>query len=222
MTTTDLTLYGGSLSPYYERVLLALDVKGATEQVAQRGIPGGSPQSMAYRTLTPVAKIPALLVDDAVLVESRAILTYLDRRFPEPALVPAEPLAAGRAEMLAQLADSHVMPKLSSFFALAQRQVFTGDEVDRAKADLTQALDDLEHFFADDQFAVGDAWTVADCVLVPLMFFVGAMDALYHYGGLDGRPRLAGWYERTGATGPARASHARQQAALNAAMGAPA
>ena len=212
----DLTLYGAPLSPFYERVVLLLALKGEDDAVAKPGIPGGSLASAEYRKINPVGKIPALSVGDEILVESRAILAFLDRRFPDPALMPTDPLTAGRAEMLAELGDNYVMPNLGAFFRLSAQGIFTGEQVDQAKAALLKSLDDLEHFFATDPFAVADQWTRADVVLLPILFFVAAMDAIYKYGGFEGREKLAGWYARIIQTPEGAASIERLQTALDA------
>ena len=50
----------------------------------------------AYQKINPRGKVPALSVDDKILVENTAILTYLARRFPEKKLMPADPAEEAR------------------------------------------------------------------------------------------------------------------------------
>lgn len=217
MTDTP-TLYGSALSPFVERVCLTLDIKGATDEVTMGGVPGGSPASDDYRRINPVGKMPCLAVGDTMIVESRAIIAYFDRLYPTPPLVPDAPLAAAKSELIAQLVDNYLSNSLRVFFGLSERKIFAGDEVETAKADLGKNLDDLEHFFGTDSFVTGDTWTVGDVVLLPAMFFATRLDGLFNLGVLDGREKLATWYQNTVITPTGTQSHQRQQEALDAYM----
>lgn len=64
----------------------------------------GEHKSPDYRRLNPKGKVPTLLIDDHVLTENVAIVSYLNERFPEARLMPPANTAAERAVLLADLA----------------------------------------------------------------------------------------------------------------------
>ena len=90
-----MIVYGPSLSPYVRKVLVFAAEKGiAVEQsTATRG-PDADP---AYLAASPFRKIPALKDGDFLLSDSSAIVAYLDKLKPEPALIPAGAQDCGRA-----------------------------------------------------------------------------------------------------------------------------
>ncbi len=52
----------------------------------------GEQKTAEYAKINPRGKVPALAVDDRIITENTAILTYLGRRFPESGLLPADPV----------------------------------------------------------------------------------------------------------------------------------
>jgi glutathione S-transferase len=62
----------------------------------------------AYMKLNPNAVVPMLVHDGRVVTESSVILYYLDEAFPEPPLMPREPLERAKARMVNKLVDEYV------------------------------------------------------------------------------------------------------------------
>lgn len=94
-----LQLYTFHRNSAGERVRIALNLKGlAYDYVSVPSLPEGE-----YRQLNPQGLMPALAVDGAVIPQSGAILDFLERTFPEPPLLPADPITRGRALGFAQL-----------------------------------------------------------------------------------------------------------------------
>ncbi|MBT5433243.1 MAG: maleylacetoacetate isomerase [Rhodospirillaceae bacterium] len=76
-----------------ERVRIALNLKGLDyDYVAVSSLPRG-----AYRAINPQGLMPTLEVDGQHVAQSGAILEYLEERFPEPSLLPADPIDRARA-----------------------------------------------------------------------------------------------------------------------------
>ena len=85
-----ITLYDAARCPYCARVRIALADKGISyEPVA---IDLSDRPAWLYEK-NPVGKVPVLEEDTLVLPESVVIMEYLEERFPEPALLPADPAA---------------------------------------------------------------------------------------------------------------------------------
>ena len=81
------------------RVRIALNLKGIAYQAVQVDLVVGDQRGVDYRALNPLGLIPLLEIDGHRLSQSLAIIDYLDARFPQPPLLPADP--AARAHMLA-------------------------------------------------------------------------------------------------------------------------
>ena len=69
----------------------------------------GDQFAATYREINPQMVVPTLIDSDIKLFQSLAILEYLDEAYPEPPLLPAEPLARAwvRGFALINVADSH-------------------------------------------------------------------------------------------------------------------
>lgn len=96
------------------RVRIALAFKGLDWESRPIDLAAGDQAGEAYRALNPQGLVPALEVDGVVLTQSLAIIEYLEARWPEPALLPADPAlrarAMGRALVIA--ADVHPIANL--------------------------------------------------------------------------------------------------------------
>jgi len=85
--------------------------------------------------LNPNGVVPTLVHDGRVVIESSVILYYLDEAFPEPPLMPREPLERARVRMVNKLIDEYVHNSCTILtFATAFRPWFaglTGEEIDQ-------------------------------------------------------------------------------------------
>ena len=192
-----MKLYNANLSPYTSRVRIQIYAKGLDVDLVEPPggiVPGGS-TSDAYKELNPIGKIPSLDVDGEVIPESSVICEYLEDRFPTPALRPQDPGEAARMRTLARIVDLYMVPP---FFALfGQLRAPQRDEalIEEKLAEASHAFDLIEHYLGKGPFAVGDALTVADCTLVPLMFFTRILPLLGAKPPIEARPKLAAWWD---------------------------
>ena len=89
----ELYTYFRSTSSY--RVRIALALKGLDFQSLPVNLLKGEQREPAFLALNPQGRVPALRVDSgALLVQSPAIIEYLEERYPQPALLPAALRAA--------------------------------------------------------------------------------------------------------------------------------
>lgn len=188
-----MLLYSEDVSPWCAPVRAAIYAKGLDVKIAP---PPGGMNSDEYRAISVTKTIPCLMLDDgAPLPESAVIVAYLDEKFPDSPLMPADPEGRARVALLQRLAEGGILVPLVEFF----HDMSAGDANAGAKARerLGVGLDRLEHFVADEGFAAGPQLTRADCVLGPALFGVPAL------GGLLGdttllakRPKLAAYAGR--------------------------
>jgi glutathione S-transferase len=92
-----LALYHNDMSSCAQKVRLLLAEKGLDWESRHLDLRSGEHQKDWYIKLNPRAVVPTLIDGDIVVPESNVINEYLDERFPDPAMKPADPF--GRAKM---------------------------------------------------------------------------------------------------------------------------
>jgi len=94
------------------RVRIALNLKGLPYNYLPVHLlkDGGQQHTEAYQRINPARLVPALVEDGHAIVQSMAIMEYLDETHPEPALLPRDPLARARVRGLAQSIACEIHP----------------------------------------------------------------------------------------------------------------
>lgn len=168
-----LVLHNYWRSSASQRVRIALGLKQLTYEYVPVNIVTDQQRADSYLARNPLAQVPALEVvqpdgSTRVLVQSLPILEYLEERFPEVPLLPAEPYLRARARALAEIVNSGIQPhqNLSTTRRLEALGISPGDWV---KAFVADGLAAFARAAAEtaSAFCVGDAPSVADCCLVP-------------------------------------------------------
>lgn len=161
-----MILYGSTMSPYVRKVAAYAAEKGIEIDLQAVGIGDPNPE---FRAASPFGKMPALVDGDYGLADSSAIIHYLEAKFPEPALIPADPRERGRVIWFDEWADTLFFAcGAKMFFNRIVAPRFLGREGDLAAADAAQRdelpplLDYLEGVIPDSGFLVGDRLTLAD------------------------------------------------------------
>lgn len=102
--------YFRSSSSY--RCRIAFNLKGLDYEFASVHLvkDGGQQKTPEFRALNPQGLVPALEVDGEVLTQSPAILEWLDETYPEPALLPSDPLEKARVRAFTQVIACEIHP----------------------------------------------------------------------------------------------------------------
>ena len=162
-----MILYGSTMSPFVRKVAAYAAEKGIELELRPFKLTDPDP---AFCAASPFRKMPALVDDDYCLPDSTAIIHYLEAKFPEPVLIPAEPRARGRVIWFDEFADTILMAcGAKMFFNRVVAPRFLGREGDLAAADaaerneLPPLIDYLETVVPDEGgYLVGDGLTLAD------------------------------------------------------------
>ncbi len=155
-----ITLCGMSLSNYYNKVKIVLLEKGLpfTEQLQRTGS-----KDEAVLNATPLGKIPYIVVDGQTLCESQVIVDYLEARHPQPALVPADPLAAAKVRELCAFMELYIELVGRDLYG----QAFFGGTASestqaRVKTQLARNLPAFRRLARFAPYVAGSSFTLAD------------------------------------------------------------
>lgn len=162
----------GSSAAY--RCRIALNLKGIDAEV--ENVRDGAFREEPYLSVNPQGRIPALVTDEGALVQSFAILEYLDELVPEPPLLPEALHARARARGIAQVIVADVHPLQNSGALEMLGEMFgVEDDGKRAWARLwiERGLAACEALLAREShggpYAFGDTPGLADLCIVPQM-----------------------------------------------------
>ena len=163
------------------RVRIALAMKGLAYEPAfvHLARAGGEQHSGDFRSKNPLGQIPVLEVGGehgappVFLSQSLAIIEYLEERFPEPPLLPKEPLARARVRELAELINSGIQPFQNLTTSTFLDEIAPGLDKQRwFEKFIAGGLQVLEARALElsGRFLVGDQPTIADVLLVPQLY----------------------------------------------------
>ena len=209
---TELTLFYAngacSLAPH-----IAMEETGVAYTPTLVDTPGGEQYRPAFLTVNPKSRVPALRIDDWVLTECPAILSYIAQAFPSAGLWPAAlPDQVRAMEWMGWMASTvHIA---YAHIRRAERYA-TGDEAlanVRAQGQLTAraAWQAVEQRLRPGAWAVGDAYSVVDPYL--LVFWLWGRGAALGYDMARDFPNWTDHARRTGARPAVRRVLAREGA----------
>lgn len=166
-----MKLYSFFRSSAAFRVRIALGLKGLLYDTVPVHLTRGEHRGEDFRGVNPQRRLPALALDDGtVLIQSLAIIEYLDEINPRPPLLPADPLTRAKVRAVAGIIGSDIHPVNNSGVLKELRSRFKADE---AQINAWIAHWILEGFAAVEAliepgpFAFGSTVTIADICIVP-------------------------------------------------------
>lgn len=119
-----IKLYHGTTSVCAIKVRLVLAEKGVSWEGEILNLQRGDQHAPDYMKLNPNGVIPTLVHDGNVIIESTVILNYLDEVFPDPPLMPADPVLRARARIWMKKVDEILHAAIGVVtFATANRKV---------------------------------------------------------------------------------------------------
>jgi len=174
-----MKLYSYFRSSAAYRVRIALNLKGLDHEIVPIHLVrnGGENNRPEYLAKNPLALVPTLEVNEGSLIQSLAIMEYLEEIHPAPPLLPEAPADRARVRAIAQTIASEIHPlnNLRVLHYLVQQM--GADETAKLawyRHWIHDGLSGVEKLLADNpaagKFCHGDSPTFADCCLVPQVY----------------------------------------------------
>jgi glutathione S-transferase len=174
-----ITLYNAARCPYVARVRIVLAEKGIEVETVEIDL-SDRPDWLYEKN--PAGRVPVIEEDGGPpLAESAVIMEFLEERYPEPALLPADPADRAAVRLLIFRDDELTSP----YYALRR------DE-DGARERFDAALGRFDALLGEQPYLSGADYGFADIALVP--WVLRARDMLGVE--LDGFPSLGDWLAR--------------------------
>jgi glutathione S-transferase/RNA polymerase-associated protein len=190
-----ITLYDHPLSPYAQKVRIALREKGLAFQMALPGGLGAGGAAGEFAEANPRAEVPVLIDGAARVFDSTIILEYLEDAYPKPALLPAGAADRARVRMIEEVMDTHYEAINWAMGEINWFRRAEGDFADQLKATAARQTQSflkwLEGQLGEREWFNGPAFGWGDLSVVP---YVAAS------AGMGNRPpagsAVAAWLER--------------------------
>jgi glutathione S-transferase len=173
-----LTLYDAARCPYCARARIALAEKGVEFDALEIDL-SDRPQWIYEKNAT--GRVPVVEEDAWILPESSVIMEYLEERYPEPPLLPADPADRALARVWIFRHDDFTRP----YYALRRGEDGATERFDEQLAKLDAALE-------RQQWLTGADYGLADIAYVP--WVLRARDMLGV--SLDEFPAVRSWLDR--------------------------
>lgn len=169
-----MQLYSFFRSGTSHRLRIALNLKGLTPDYIPVDLRVDEQAQAPFKAINPQGLVPALAVDGQVLIQSPAIIEWLEETHPMPALLPQGAAARARVRALAAIVGCDVHPINNRRILVYLRQQFGADEaaVNAWCATwISAGFEAIEALLAQDSqrgdFCFGGAPSLADVYLVP-------------------------------------------------------
>jgi len=190
-----ITLYDHPLSPYGQKVKIAMREKGvAFETVAPGGLGAGGAAG-AFTEANPRAEVPALVDGDVAVFDSTVILEYLEDAYPTPKLLPASPADRARVRMIEEVMDTHFEPIAWGLSELRWFKRAEGDQAAKIEAEAARQVAGfhgwLERQLGSREWFNGEAFGWGDLAVAPFLNGVAGQGLPPPEGS-----RLADWLAR--------------------------
>src|SRR5262245_41863400 len=188
-----VVLYEHPVSPYAQKVKIALAEKGVSFETRMPDIVGGS--DAEFTALNPRREVPTLVDGDTAVFDSTIILEYIEERWPTPALLPVGPAERARVRMLEELCDTYYEAINWGVFEIRFFKRATGaladDLLGRAGRQVAGVNSYLDRHLGDRQWFNGAAFGWGDLAVVPHVYAANLTGNAPPAGS-----RLAAWFER--------------------------
>ncbi len=171
-----MKLYSYFRSSAAFRVRIALNLKGIAYEMESVHLvkDGGHNRRPEYRAINPQMRVPTLITSAGeTLIQSLAIIEYLDEVHPQPPFLPKDPIDRAKVRALADLIACDIHP-LNNTSPLRYLKNAMGQQQSAIDAWyhhwVLEGFEALEALIGPGTYLYGDAVTLADICLVPQVY----------------------------------------------------
>lgn len=179
----EFTLISHHLCPYVQRARIVLEEKSiphALEFIDLAAKPAW------FLEVSPLGKVPVLLVDGAPLFESAAIAEYLDEVTPG-SLHPEDALERARHRSWIAYASS-TLDGIAALYNASDSRAW-----EHARATLTGRFDRIEAVLGSGPWFAGESFSLVDAAFAPVFRYFEVLDRVGDFGFFDATPSVRAW-----------------------------
>ncbi len=172
-----MRLYNFFRSGTSHRTRIALNLKGLSYEYIPVNLRAGEDRSDRYLALNPQGLVPLLELEERRLIQSPAIIEFLEERWPDPPLLPSDIFGRARVRALAAMIGCDIHPINNLRILNELRGTFGADEAavkGWCGKWITAGFEAIEQLLDEDpqrgRFCYGDSPTLADVYLVPQVY----------------------------------------------------
>ncbi|PUE07369.1 maleylacetoacetate isomerase [Limnohabitans sp. WS1] len=169
-----MKLYSFFRSGTSHRLRIALNLKGIATDYVAIDLRVDEQQNEAFKAINPQGLVPALDTGEQVLIQSPAIIEWLEEKYPTPALLPEGAEARAHVRALAAMVGCDIHPINNRRILQTLRKQFGADEAAInawCGTWISEGFDAYEALIGADKsrgrFSYGDTPTLADVYLIP-------------------------------------------------------
>jgi glutathione S-transferase len=166
-----LKFYYNPLSPLSRRVWIALLEKEILFTPIIVNLKEGEQFKRDFLAINPFHHIPVIIDDGLRVLESLAILDYLECKYPQNSLLPKDPAQLAKVRMAQMVANN----ELSSLVIPLISEIEDSPQLKKAKRKITRILDFLAELLADDAYFGGESLSLGDIVAGNAVILVGKL-----------------------------------------------
>ncbi len=185
-----LKLYYARPSIYARPVWLALLEKQLPFELISVDL-GGKQFEPDFLVVNPFGHVPVLVDGDFRVIESLAILDYLEAQYPDRPLLPRAATALAQVRMVQLVALNELLPAMVKLLIAPESADPLSAELEYARLRAMNTLNFLEQLLGEAQYFAGEQLTLAEIVAGTMVHNLPALGVeLVDY------PRLYSWSER--------------------------
>ena len=156
-----MNLFSSATCPQSHRVRMVLAEKGITVEILDVD---DDSKHEDLLDLNPYNSVPTLVDRELVLYDPRAIMEYLDERFPHPPLMPVDPVSRARTRLALYRIEQ-------DWYSLVPALESRGEKTSsKARKELSDSLTSSSEVFAAKPYFLSDEFSLIDATIVPILW----------------------------------------------------
>jgi glutathione S-transferase len=187
-----MKLYNADLSPFTTRLRMQIRAKGLETEIELAARPEGD----AFKAISATGKVPCLDTGAGFhLPESETIAEFIEDSWPEPSMRGHTALSKAKVRLMSRFVDLYLMPGFSILFGQMNPKDRDEAKVKEGTEKVTAALGLIASHIEGPLYAIDRRLTLADCALVPGLFFATNVGMAFG-AGLNTAPAAQAYYDR--------------------------